>query len=84
MSLDFFPDRAKCSLNFGEPTTLLIDDDGCGFNPDDIAPDSTGLATMRARLERVGGTVEVHSARGSGTHIQMTVYLEAVKVGEAA
>jgi signal transduction histidine kinase len=72
------------NLSFGTPTLLVVEDDGCGFNPDNVSPESTGLATMRARLGRVGGEVEVHSAPGQGTHIQMAVNLEVAEVGEMA
>ena len=72
----------RVMLNFGTPTTLVVEDDGCGFDPDIVSPGSTGLATMRARLERVGGMLNVQTEPGSGTRIEMTVNLEATRVGE--
>lgn len=70
------------TLNFGTPTTLIVEDDGSGFDPEGVLPGSTGLATMRARLERVGGTLEVQTGRDSGTRIEMKVSLEGNRLGE--
>jgi signal transduction histidine kinase len=72
----------KVTLDLGNLTTLVVDDDGHGFDLDYISSGSTGLALMRARLERVGGTVEVNTSPGRGTRIQMTVNLEAESIGE--
>ena len=74
----------RVTLNFGAQTTLDVEDDGCGFDPDDVSPGSTGLSTMRVRLERVGGAVEVQTAPGRGTCIQMSVNSETIRVGEVA
>jgi len=76
--------RLCVSLDFGSPTTLVVEDDGCGFDPDDISPGSSGLSMMRSRLERVGGVVDVRSTPGRGTHIEMTVNLEANEIGAVA
>lgn len=51
-------------------TRFTISDDGCGFDP--AAVDSRahlGLAIMRARAERSGGSLAVHSQPGSGTQV---------------
>ena len=56
----------------GRHLRMTIDDDGDGF---DIAADSLGqgLATMRARAEKLGGRCEVHSTSGRGTRVQVTI-----------
>jgi signal transduction histidine kinase len=59
-------------------TTLTIEDDGIGFDPASV--NSTmeggfGLASMRERVEQIGGTLAVHTAPSQGTRI--VVHLEA-------
>jgi signal transduction histidine kinase len=51
---------------------IEISDDGNGFEP--AAPASGyGLAAMRGRVEESGGTVQVDSAPGRGTRIQVLI-----------
>jgi signal transduction histidine kinase len=47
-----------------DAAVLRVRDDGRGFDPT-IASDGFGLAGLRARLELVGGTLEVESAAGA-------------------
>lgn len=49
--------------------SLVITDNGCGFDPDSISPSSYGLTSMKTRLEEVGGTLTIETAPGSGTKI---------------
>jgi signal transduction histidine kinase len=51
-------------------THLAVDDDGSGF---DVGATSRGfgLVSMRERAERVGGTLCVRSAPGSGTSVEV-------------
>lgn len=52
--------------------TLVIEDDGDGFDPEDLSPTQgtgLGLFGMRERLTLVGGVVEVESEKGKGTKI---------------
>jgi two-component system nitrate/nitrite sensor histidine kinase NarX len=61
-----------------EATTLTIEDDGHGFDPALVAGSMEGgfgLASMRERVEQVGGTLAVHTAPDAGTRI--VVRLEA-------
>ena len=51
--------------------TLAVADDGCGFEPG--ADDGFGLRGMRARVEQVGGTLEIVSAPGAGTTLHVSV-----------
>jgi two-component system nitrate/nitrite sensor histidine kinase NarX len=49
---------------------FTIEDDGCGFDPQDIqGSHHLGLRLMRARAERSGGTLMVESAPGEGTRV---------------
>lgn len=70
-------------LIFGTETTLLVEDDGAGFDPGVISPGSTGLAIMKARLERVRGTVILRTSPGKGTRIEMAINPEAMRIGES-
>ncbi|MBC7251238.1 MAG: GAF domain-containing sensor histidine kinase, partial [Anaerolineae bacterium] len=49
--------------------TLRVSDDGTGFDPAAIAPDSLGLGIMRERAEAVGATLRVESRMGEGTRV---------------
>jgi signal transduction histidine kinase len=62
----------------GPSTTLAIEDDGIGFDPAQVAGSMEGgfgLASMRERVEGIGGTLTVHTAPNGGTRIM--VHLEA-------
>jgi len=52
---------------------LLIQDNGSGFKPAAAPPEGHGLRNMRARAERMGGTLAVSSRPGDGTRILLTV-----------
>jgi signal transduction histidine kinase len=54
---------------------LVVEDDGVGFEPEGAAARSRrlGLTSMEERAQRIGGTLEIRSARDAGT----TVRLEA-------
>lgn len=54
-----------------EGTTIVIEDDGRGFDIADtlLGHDGFGLHTMRERMELVGGTLTIDSAPGRGTRI---------------
>jgi hypothetical protein len=63
----------------GENVYLTITDDGVGISPDRInVPHSHGLASMRHRVEGLGGTLHVGAAgeNGCGTRIHVIVPLE--------
>jgi len=65
-----------------EQVRLRIADDGVGFNPDDEKMTSYGLLTMRERVTEVGGTLEIYSAAGKGTQIEVIVPLTEEADGE--
>jgi signal transduction histidine kinase len=63
----------------GGGAELAVTDDGCGFDPQALAPSSgVGLRLMRERVGELGGKVTVESAPGRGTTVR------AVLVGEPA
>jgi signal transduction histidine kinase len=69
-------DHIELRLERGDGRLLLeVRDDGEGFDPDDaeLRSKRLGLTSMEERAERLGGRLEIRSARGAGT----TVRLEA-------
>lgn len=54
--------------------TIMVTDQGTGFDPGGVALDRLGLRTsVIGRLEAVGGRAKVWSAPGDGTSIMLTV-----------
>jgi two-component system NarL family sensor kinase len=54
----------------GPELQLVVEDDGCGFNPD--APRAgMGLRSVQARVQYLGGTLEVQSRPGHGTTVSI-------------
>jgi signal transduction histidine kinase len=51
--------------------SIMIKDDGKGFNPDQPHPGHFGLQYMRERAEACGGTFQVVSAQGQGTEVRV-------------
>jgi PAS domain S-box-containing protein len=69
--------RVQVSLaHLAESIKLVIEDDGCGFDTDDLDQfQGLGVAGMRERAGLVGGTLEVAAAPGRGTRITLDVSL---------
>lgn len=65
--------RVRITLGMSaDGVAIEISDDGSGFEP--LAPASGyGLAAMRGRVEESGGTVQVDSAPGRGTRVQVLI-----------
>jgi signal transduction histidine kinase len=57
----------------GDPTLLEITDDGRGFDTTGLPIRGYGLAGMAARVEQVGGSLEVRSRIGHGTTVRVRV-----------
>ena len=55
--------------------TLVIQDDGCGFDPEDVTPHRFGLAGMNERVKLLGGELTIESAIGVGTVVRVVVPL---------
>ena len=59
--------------------TIMVADEGVGFDPAKVAGDRLGIrASIDARIAAVGGTVQIWSSPGSGTSIVMTVPVRSV------
>ncbi|HWY31233.1 MAG TPA: ATP-binding protein, partial [Candidatus Acidoferrum sp.] len=53
----------------GDGLIIVIADNGRGFDPDSVSPESNGLQNMRRRMEEIGGRLEVNSRPGHGTKV---------------
>lgn len=58
-----------------EQVTLVIADNGRGFEMNTVSPHSLGLSGMRQRLSEVGGTLKIESKLAVGTTITAEVKL---------
>ncbi|MQA94474.1 MAG: sensor histidine kinase [Streptosporangiales bacterium] len=68
--------RVGVTLSYmDDEITLDVRDDGRGFDPAAVAGHGFGLAGMRARAERLAGSLEVESAPGAGTAVSARVPL---------
>jgi signal transduction histidine kinase len=54
---------------------LQVDDDGCGFQSQDVT-DGAGLLGMQERMEILGGSLKIHSQPGVGTRISAELPVE--------
>jgi two-component system, NarL family, sensor histidine kinase DegS len=62
----------------GETVSVTVEDDGAGFNPDELKgkdPKRKGLATTQQRVDMFGGKLNIDSSPGRGT--KLTVNLPA-------
>jgi signal transduction histidine kinase len=53
--------------------SVVIEDDGAGFDPDSAPKGRLGLVGMRERVELVGGEIDVDSSPGSGTTVAVQI-----------
>ena len=53
----------------GDGISVVVEDDGRGFEAHDVRDDALGVVGMRERVALVGGTLEVESAPGAGTTV---------------
>jgi signal transduction histidine kinase len=51
---------------------MTVVDDGVGFDVA-AAPWGLGLLSMSERVEQIGGTLQIRSTRGGGTHVEVAV-----------
>jgi signal transduction histidine kinase len=67
---------------------LEVADDGVGFNVAEVESSysersSLGLVNLRERAELAGGTLQIHSAPGKGTRVQVRIPLIAPPTAES-
>ncbi|MFZ0429235.1 MAG: ATP-binding protein, partial [Acidobacteriota bacterium] len=61
-----------------DSVTLLVEDNGVGFVPEEVVPSSQrglGLVGMRERVSECGGTLDIESARMKGTTVRVRIPL---------
>jgi two-component system nitrate/nitrite sensor histidine kinase NarX len=66
--------------------SLEVEDDGSGFDPALVTASlegGFGLASMRERVQQIGGTLDVHTAPGKGTRIVVRLDAEETRVASA-
>ena len=59
-----------------ERVRFSVADDGCGFDPDNLAGPSQGhfgLQGIRERLSKLGGRLALESTPGKGAHIVVEI-----------
>lgn len=56
---------------------VVIEDDGRGFDPDDVRAGALGVAGMRERLELLGGSLTLETKPGAGVTLVGEVPLDA-------
>jgi signal transduction histidine kinase len=57
----------------GGLVSVLIEDDGSGFDPGEAREDGLGLVGMRERVALIGGKVTIESSPGAGTTLAVEV-----------
>jgi signal transduction histidine kinase/streptogramin lyase len=67
---------SRCAKDFvtiliARRVILTIEDDGRGFDPQQIASEGMGLAIMRERAESVGAELQITSQPGEGARIEL-------------
>lgn len=66
--------RCRVGLTwFDDRVVVDVTDDGGGFDPGMVGPDSFGLRGTRARLGEAGGHVDIDSVPGEGTMVALVV-----------
>jgi PAS domain S-box-containing protein len=62
-------------LRTNTPEIILeVIDNGVGFNPKQSFPGHLGVQSMRERVTHLGGTLQITSAPGQGTHIRVMIH----------
>jgi two-component system nitrate/nitrite sensor histidine kinase NarX len=77
----------RIAVDGSDTTTLTVEDDGLGFDPTTVASSMEGgfgLASMRERVEQVGGTIAVHTAPNAGTTIVVRLEAEDTRGTQSA
>jgi signal transduction histidine kinase len=57
---------------------MHIKDDGIGFNLSQTPRNHYGLINIKERARKVGGTVEIQSSPGEGTHVDLSITAEVI------
>jgi len=67
-------DAVQLTLNMTlEQVTLIIADNGQGFDPAAVLPHALGLKGMKQRIDEIGGSIRVESKPATGTTITVVI-----------
>ncbi len=73
--------QVQVSLDMGqEQVVAVVEDNGRGFNPDEVMDGSTrtiGLSTLRERIQMLGGDLNIQSSIGQGARIEFSIPIES-------
>ena len=59
--------------------SVYVTDQGKGFDSDDVPEDRRGIAeSIKSRVEKAGGSVDISSERGEGTEVVLRMPVEAI------
>lgn len=67
------PSRLTVRLHNSSGIRLVVEDDGCGFDPCDRRPNGFGLLSMEERAASIGAEFSVDSSRSRGTRIEVAI-----------
>jgi signal transduction histidine kinase len=66
------PETLSVTLSREDGAVVLeIEDDGKGFDPEDVRGGGRGLSNLRERAETAGGELEISSIKGEGTRLRL-------------
>ncbi len=74
--------RATVKLRLRRPLRLLVEDQGCGFEPGDVEGSGLGITGMRERAAERGWSVAVTSSPGAGTRVVVEEDADAERGGD--
>lgn len=80
-----YADTSKANITFAwtnECLKITITDDGKGFSQSDIKKHSFGLASMKERMQLIGGTCDITSKIGTGTTVEISLAITKPMRGE--
>ena len=64
-------------LKFENELVAVFEDDGIGFNPNEIRQGANGITNIRNRVTLLYGTTDIYSIRNEGTTITLNIPLGA-------
>jgi signal transduction histidine kinase len=66
-------DLVRVQFTNGGPLCLRVEDDGVGFDAEDIDAEGFGLVTMKERAHAIGADFQISSTIGRGTAVEVRV-----------
>lgn len=68
--------RVTVELRLGpDAVGLSVEDDGCGFDPDEVDQGRFGLVGLNERARLLDGRLQIQSSPGRGTRLQLSIDL---------